>query len=56
MIALMIAPTIGAELNNTNVTVPTEPTETPKKAPGMEAVFAIAGLLTVVWLIERKCD
>jgi S-layer protein (TIGR01567 family) len=35
------------------VNVPAEPI---KNVPGMEAVFAIAGLLTVVWLIERKRD
>lgn len=49
-----VTPEVITVIEYINVTVPTEPTKTPEKAPGMEAVFAIAGILTVVWLIERK--
>ena len=36
-----------------NVSIPEEPAN---KSPGMEGIFAIAGILAVVWLIARQRD
>lgn len=35
-------------------TPPAEPTPTPTEEPGFEAVFAIAGLLSIAYLVLRR--
>ncbi|MGB2841408.1 MAG: PGF-CTERM sorting domain-containing protein [Halobacteriota archaeon] len=35
-------------------TIPPVATPTPEPTPGFEAVFAIAGLLAVAYLVQRK--
>ena len=47
--------TVDANVTATATTPPTpEPTPTPTKEPGFEAVFAVAGLLAVAYLVLRQ--
>ncbi|VVB87911.1 S-layer protein [uncultured archaeon] len=50
-----VTTTVGGETPTTTVTTPATTTAAPKKTePGFEAVFAIAGLLAVAFLVLRQ--
>ena len=51
-----VTPEIITVTEQVNVTEPVTVDEEPNESPGMEAVFAIAGLLAIAYLVIRQRD
>ena len=58
MLLLLLIPTVNClgENNNTSIETKTMPAENENlnEKPGFEAVFAMAGLIAVAYLVRRK--